>query len=126
MRLAASAGRIEIRRGSSKNESGKVIAAAGRENPCRTTTICNAMPHNEETDMRHRIRAVHMLLVVGSFVSSTALAGCFHGGPPNPWIHVEEPRYEKWERATHRSHVQFQARGEDEQKEYWQWRTTNY
>jgi hypothetical protein len=69
---------------------------------------------------------VHTLLVVGSFVSSMALAGCFHNGTTaNPWKSIEEPRYEKWEKATHRTHMQFQVRGEDEQKEYWQWRTTN-
>ena len=83
------------------------------------------MPHNEDTNMRHRIRAVDMLLVVGSFVSTMTLAGCFHHGPPNPWLSVEEPRYERWEHATHRSHTQFQMRGEDEQREYWSWRSNN-
>ena len=75
--------------------------------------------------MRHRIRAVHMLLVVGSFASSMALAGCVHQVTSNPWKNIEEPRYEKWEHTTHRNHEIFEARTVDEQKEYWQWRSTN-
>jgi len=34
----------------------------------------------------------------------------------------EEPHYEQWERETHRQHVDFSKRTEDEQRDYWQWR----
>jgi hypothetical protein len=76
--------------------------------------------------MRQGIRAVHAGLLAGAIASSMLLAGCFfHHGPYSPWISVEEPRYEQWERSTHRDHKQFDTRADDEQREYWQWRSSH-
>jgi hypothetical protein len=75
--------------------------------------------------MRHGNRAAHVLLLVGALASSTVLAGCFHHQPYSPWMSVEEPSYERWERTTHRNHVVYNVRTDDEQQAYWQWRGTN-
>lgn len=76
--------------------------------------------------MRQAIRATRTLLVVAALASPLALTRCaMHHGPNSPWMSVEEPHYEKWERATHRTHMQYDVRAEDEQKEYWEWRTTH-
>jgi hypothetical protein len=72
--------------------------------------------------MRHGTRAVQILLVAGALASPMMVSACFFNRPASPWLRVEEPRYEQWERATHRTHEAYQLRGEDEQKEYWQWR----
>jgi hypothetical protein len=75
--------------------------------------------------MRHGSRAVQILLVAGALASPPVVSGCFFNHHSSPWMQVEESHYEQWERATHRSHRDYQARGDDEQKEYWQWRQTN-
>jgi hypothetical protein len=75
--------------------------------------------------MRHGTRAVQILLVAGALAAPFVVSGCLFHHPSGPWMSVEEPRYEQWERATHRTHQAYQLRGEDEQKEYWQWRQSN-
>lgn len=74
--------------------------------------------------MRHGTRAVQILLVAGALASPLVVSGCFHHAN-GPWMSVEEPRYEQWERATHRTHQAYPLRGDDEQKEYWQWRQSH-
>lgn len=75
--------------------------------------------------MRHGSRAVQILLVAGVFASPLIVSACAAHHAASPWMQVEESHYEKWERTTHRSHREYSARGEDEQKEYWQWRQVN-
>ena len=76
--------------------------------------------------MRPGIRAVHAALLTGALAASALLAGCFmHHGPYNAWASIEEPRYEVWEKSTHRDHRQFDQRADTEQREYWQWRAGN-
>jgi len=76
--------------------------------------------------MRQRMRAVHVLMMVGSLASAVTLAGCFlHHNSSSPWQSVEESHYVKWEKNTHRTHKQYDLRSDDEQKEYWVWRETH-
>jgi hypothetical protein len=75
--------------------------------------------------MRQGNRAAHILLLVGALASSALVAGCFHHHPYNAWMSVEEPSYERWERATHRDHKLYNVRADDEQQAYWQWRGVN-
>jgi len=76
--------------------------------------------------MRQRSLAVPALLLIGALASSTIVTGCFfHHGPYSPWTSMEEPRYEQWERETHRDHKGYDQRGDDEQHEYGQWRQSH-
>jgi hypothetical protein len=76
--------------------------------------------------MRQGKQTVQVLLLAGVLASPALLGGCFfHHHPYSPWGSVEEPRYEQWERSTHRDHKQFDQRGDDEQREYWQWRSSH-
>ena len=38
------------------------------------------------------------------------------------WDSGEGVYYQRWEVETHREHREFRKRGNDEQKEYWNWR----
>jgi len=75
--------------------------------------------------MRHGKRAVHLVLLAGALAGPLALGGCMHHSSSSPWMSVEESSYEHWERDTHRSHKGYDVRADDEQREYWQWRTSH-
>jgi hypothetical protein len=44
----------------------------------------------------------------------------------HPWDHNEIVYYQRWEVETHRSHVEYDRRNEQEQREYWRWRHSQH
>ena len=71
-----------------------------------------------------------------AFLSPVILAGCsgrveYRAYDPyysdyHPWNHDEVVYYQNWETSTHRSHVDFQKRTPDDQKEYFTWRHSQH
>lgn len=54
------------------------------------------------------------LVVTGCGVRGGVYVGTY--GPP------EAPYYTRWERETHRRHMEYEQRKRAEQHEYWEWR----
>ncbi|MFZ0213093.1 MAG: hypothetical protein WBE20_12870 [Candidatus Acidiferrales bacterium] len=72
------------------------------------------------------------LLLVGGFAAFVAMGGCAAHGyyrvydpeyrDYHVWNHDEVVYYQQWEHDTHRRHVDFKRRNQDEQNQYWNWR----
>jgi hypothetical protein len=41
------------------------------------------------------------------------------------WTPAEQPHYVQWEHETHRDHVDWNRRSDDEHKQYWDWRKSH-
>jgi hypothetical protein len=81
--------------------------------------------------MRRECRdSVRILLMAAVLASSGLMAGCAGGvriydpyhHDYHRWNHTEGTRYQRWEVETHRDHVEFSVRKNDEQQQYWEWR----
>ncbi|HWZ60728.1 MAG TPA: hypothetical protein VNW46_17220 [Gemmatimonadaceae bacterium] len=77
--------------------------------------------------MRH-YRVTSVIWMVGVLATSGIAAGCMHhhdeggGYVAVTWTDREEPYYERWEHDTHRDHVDWGHRRDDERQQYWAWR----
>jgi hypothetical protein len=80
--------------------------------------------------MRKIYRYLCSLAVAGAFLGMLVISGCSaHVRYYDPYYHDyhywnqdEVVYYQQWERETHRQHVEFKDRSQDEQTEYWKWR----
>jgi hypothetical protein len=80
--------------------------------------------------MRKIQKQVCSIFVSAAFLGMLFLAGCaarvrvydpeYHDY--HYWNHTEVGYYQQWEHDTHRQHVDFSKRSQDEQNQYWQWR----
>jgi hypothetical protein len=75
------------------------------------------------------LRRFTPLLFAAALAAPVLSAGCAaHVRIYDPYYsdyHVwaaEEPYYAQWEQETHRRHVDFNHRSEEEKKTYWDWR----
>jgi hypothetical protein len=84
----------------------------------------------EENSMSRPIRHFRTALMAGALFLPALVAGCSaHAGYYDPYYHDhytwdshERVYYNQWEGETHRQHVDFKKRNNDEQKEYYTWR----
>jgi hypothetical protein len=79
--------------------------------------------------MRAFSRYFCKLLLVAATVSPLLLAGCaVHARVYDPYYHDyhawggETAYYNQWEHDTHRDHVDFNHRKDEDKKAYWDWR----
>ncbi len=81
-------------------------------------------------DMRKIYQYLCSICVSAAFLGLLMTAGCaarvryydpeYHDY--HTWNHGEVVYYQQWETQTHRQHVDFKHRNQDEQSEYWKWR----
>jgi hypothetical protein len=84
--------------------------------------------------MRSIIRQFAPALLCAAIASTVVLSGCSaHVRVYDPYYHDyhawndhEVVYYNQWEHDTHRDHVDFKARNEADQKEYWDWRHSQH
>jgi hypothetical protein len=77
--------------------------------------------------MRRHFRS---LMLAAVLISPAVIFGCaehvryydaeYHDY--HTWDHNEIVYYQRWEAETHRQHVDFDRRSDEEKKEYWKWR----
>ncbi len=79
--------------------------------------------------MRLMFRKAAPLLLAAAIALPVFMTGCeVHARVYDPYYHdyhgwaAEEPYYSQWEHDTHRDHQDFNKRGANEQKQYWDWR----
>jgi hypothetical protein len=79
--------------------------------------------------MRVNHRMIGMAIFAAALASPVAMAGCASRGPYDSygqeyygWNAGEDRYYRRWERETHRDHMNFNRRSPDEQRAYWGWR----
>lgn len=82
--------------------------------------------------MRYSYPFIRSLLLAAALISPVVIGGCaahasyrmydpYHEDY-HPWDNHETNFYVQWEGETHREHRDFDKRGKDDQKEYWNWR----
>jgi hypothetical protein len=75
-------------------------------------------------------RYLTSLLLAATLVSPVIFSGCaahvqYYDADHHDyhhWDNNEVVYYQRWEVETHRNHVDFAKRNDDEKKEYWNWR----
>lgn len=69
--------------------------------------------------MRHLSR----LLVAAALTLPLLAIGCTEN--QTTYTTAEQPHYLQWEHDTHRDHVDWEKRSNDEHKQYWDWRKSH-
>jgi len=62
------------------------------------------------------------LLVVAALMVPLLGTGCAPHREVYAWTPGEETYYVQWEHETHREHVDWGRRNDDEHRQYWEWR----
>jgi hypothetical protein len=77
-------------------------------------------------------RYLGTLALAAALVSPLVISGCaarvydYQYRDYHRWDARERGYYEQWEVETHRRHLDYDRRHENEQREYWQWRNNHY
>lgn len=77
-------------------------------------------------------RYLGTLLLSAVLISPVLMSGCaarvydYDGHDYHHWDHQEVVYYQQWEVDTHRRHVDYDRRNQNEQREYWHWRDSHY
>lgn len=77
-------------------------------------------------------RYLGTLILSAALVSPVLISGCaarvydYQDHDYHRWNGQERGYYERWESDTHRRHVDYDRRKDEEQKEYWRWRDEHY
>ncbi len=75
-------------------------------------------------------RYIGPLVLAAALVSPVVISGCAEHvrvydaeyRDYHDWNHHEIVYYQRWEGETHRTHLDFDRRSEEEKREYWKWR----
>jgi hypothetical protein len=81
-------------------------------------------------------RAVPHLVLASLLAAPVALIGCAEhaeyrvydpdDGTYHNWNHNEGVYYNQWEHDTNRQHQDYRKRNQDDQRQYWQWRSGHH
>jgi hypothetical protein len=77
-------------------------------------------------------RYLGTLVLTAALVSPVLISGCaarvydYQYHDYHRWNGQERGYYIEWERESHRRHIDYARRSQEEQREYWQWRNSHY